>query len=59
MSNYPDNMPAPRHGWATFHCTNEDCKTKTFDVVGVFDFGTFSAYESNDTLCPNCGQEGE
>lgn len=59
MSNYPDNMPSARKGWANFMCTNSDCGQRSWDVNGTYDLGEFFADNENDTFCPSCGQEGE
>lgn len=59
MSHYPENTRPPRRGYATFCCTNPECRQTGWNVAGVYDLGTFSADEYEDTFCPSCGQEGE
>lgn len=56
---YPDNMPSSQRRTVTFHCTNPDCENKGWEVPGVHDLGTFTADYDEDTLCPDCGTEGE
>lgn len=52
----PERIDIITQGTIAYSCTTCD---NSWDVMGEWERGSFSPDEETDTLCPECGGEGE